>query len=367
MDIAKLKATDNAGDSLTGGYIFKSDYWDGSDSWQSNYSPIDHPGFDVHFVYYYPQVDNITPQQQQYLPRFVDTLETALYSAGFTDTANGFRKYVDVPSFVDYLIVNEVSRNGDGFKKSCYYHKDKSSKNEKLMAGPVWDFDWAWKNINECSIYAATDGSGYSYMVNDCNPDVNSPGWMVRMMQDTNFVNSVQCRYSSLRSTVLDTTAMFHYIDSMTTVLTAPAARHFALYQTLGWNNGTPEVDPPPTTFQGEIDKLKAWIGTRITWLDANLPGHCTPPAPTGIANVATGTTHIFPNPAQSAITVQLPNGINKATLSITDAAGRTVLQQSVSSNCRVDLNNLMTGIYICCVTFNEGAPQQITKLCIDR
>ena len=62
------------------------------------------------------------------------------------------------------------------FKKSSYFHKDKDSPTTaaKLKAGPIWDFDWAWKNINECAIFSATDGSGWAHHINDCNPDVNS-------------------------------------------------------------------------------------------------------------------------------------------------------------------------------------------------
>ncbi|MEO6130532.1 MAG: CotH kinase family protein, partial [Saprospiraceae bacterium] len=53
--IAKLDSTDVNGDKLTGGYILQQNYWDQVTSFQSHYSPIDHPGFDVHFVYEYPK------------------------------------------------------------------------------------------------------------------------------------------------------------------------------------------------------------------------------------------------------------------------------------------------------------------------
>ena len=66
-----------------------------------------------------------------------------------------------------------MARNNDGFKKSSYFHKDNNTATavSKLKAGPVWDFDWAWKNINECSIFSATDGSGWAHHINDCGPD----------------------------------------------------------------------------------------------------------------------------------------------------------------------------------------------------
>jgi hypothetical protein len=49
--------------------------------------------------------------------------------------------------------------------------------------------------------------------------------------------------------------------------------RHYKRWPILGINVGTPEVDAQPTTFDGEITKFKNWISTRLTWLDANMPG----------------------------------------------------------------------------------------------
>ncbi len=186
VDIAKLETTENTGIDLTGGYILKNDYWTTENSWQTQFQPIDHPELDVHLVYDYPKPDNITTQQQDYIKNFINEFETALYGLNFTDPNQGYAKYIGVNSFIDYLIINELARNNDGFKKSSYFHKNKDSTTAiaKLNAGPVWDFDWAWKNINECSIFAATDGSGWAHQVNDCSPDVNSPGWYVRLLQD---------------------------------------------------------------------------------------------------------------------------------------------------------------------------------------
>ncbi len=145
INIAKLKEEDISGEELTGGYIFKIDYWNSSDSWKSPYSPINHPDYDVHFVYHDPKPKNIVYQQKKYLENYVTGFEKALYSTNYKDEIQGYPNYIDVGSFIDYFLVSEVSRNNDGFKKSRYFHKD---KNGKIVAGPVWDFDWAWKNIN---------------------------------------------------------------------------------------------------------------------------------------------------------------------------------------------------------------------------
>jgi subtilisin-like proprotein convertase family protein len=275
VDIAKLDPDENTGNDLTGGYILKNDLWSDNDSWQLNYSPIDHPELDVRLVYHYPKPEDISAQQQAYIQSFINDFETALYSPNFTSLTDGYRKYMDTNSFIDYFIINELSRNNDGFKKSSYFHKDKNSNSllAKLKAGPVWDFDWAWKNINECGILATTDGSGWAHLINDCNPDNNSTGWFVRLLQDPAFQNELKCRWHNLRQTLLSESALNAYIDSNAAFLQQAQARQFERWGNLGINTGTPELENDPTTFEGQIVKFKNWITTRMNWLDNNLPG----------------------------------------------------------------------------------------------
>ena len=101
VNISNLYTNENTGDALSGGYIFTQSYWDDNNSFLTNYAPIDHPEMEVHFVYEYPKLDSITLEQRTYLKNYIDTLETALYSSNFADTALGYRKYLDVKSFID--------------------------------------------------------------------------------------------------------------------------------------------------------------------------------------------------------------------------------------------------------------------------
>ena len=300
VHIAKLTGLENSGDELTGGYILEQNYWDANNSFESNYSPIDHPGFDIHFLYNHPAPDTITLQQRDYAAAYVDSLETALYGAAFADTVVGFRKYLDVKSFIDYFLVNEVARSNDGFKKSVFFHKDKNSNGGKLKAGPVWDFDWAWKNIASCSIFEATDGSGWAHLINDCFTDNYSCGWYVRMLQDSTFNNELRCAYDQYRTTVLDTTFLFHYIDSIGDRVQNAQARHFQKWPILGVGGPAPDVGPVAATYADELDSLKAWVALRLAWLDANIPGLCSSNfiEPVAVQPVLT----CFPNPGTGAI-----------------------------------------------------------------
>lgn len=370
VDISKLDSIDNAGIQLTGGYIIKNDYWDATNSWLLGYHPIDHPTYDVHLVYDYPQPDKITPQQKTYIQTYINSLESALYSPGFADPLTGYRAYLSTASFIDYLIVNELSRNNDGFKKSWYMHKNRDDKGGKLKAGPVWDFDWAWADIPGSTIFSATDGSGWAHKINDDGPDVNSNGWYVRMMQDTTFQNELKCRWLTVRSSLLDTAYLFNYIDSTAIALDSAQMRHQDRWATLGTDVGTPEIGPQPTTFQGDINLFKAWITERIDWLDANMPGNCYT---LGVANHKNETESIciFPNPTSDFFYINAEHdGItNKETLVIEDVSGKEMrrieLSSILASNEMVDIRAFANGVYVCRFIENGKDTVKPTRLIV--
>ena len=329
VDIAKLYSYENAGDDLTGGYIFSQSYWDDNNSFLSNYSPIDHPEMEVHFVYEYPKLDSITLNQRNYLRDYVDSLETALYSSNFADTATGYRKYLDTKSFIDYFLINELSRNNDGFKKSEFFFKDKFSNGGKVHAGPVWDFDWAWKNMATCDIFSATDGSGWAHEINDCEPDNPSCGWYIRLMQDTSFQNELRCTYESYRDQFFNTEYLFGYIDSVGTLVQNAQARHFKKWPILGVSGPAPEIGIIPTTYTAELDTLKMWIMKRLAWLEAAIPGHCWPDQ-TGIMDVENGDLTVYPNPSKGLFELSGWNANNApVNIQVYDASGRLVLKEN--------------------------------------
>jgi hypothetical protein len=368
VDIAKLLPGENSGEPMTGGYIFKIDYWDETNSWTSGYHPSGHPDFDVHYVYYYPKPDEITPAQQEYIQSYVNSFESVLYSLGFADTLNGYRKYIDAGSFIDYFIVNEVARNNDGFKKSWYFNKDRDSIDRHIKAGPVWDFDWAWKNIDECFIFSNTDGSGWAYQVNDCYPDVNSPGWHIRLLQDPLFRNQLKCRYEFLRENILNTDTLLSRVDSNAQYLWQAQARHYERWPILGLNVGTPVVGEIPTTFQGEIDGFKNWITLRLNWLDANIPGTCTYTNMPEYSEKAQ-KAFIFPNPARDIAYLEFPPGNEALQIKVADITGRTIPVNFSYTNrvFAIDTHALPNGLYLCHVWTDAQGTEQTVKLVIER
>jgi len=355
VNIEKLKKSDNSGDQVTGGYIIKNDYYEGSnDSWQSNYPPFIGPSYaKVYFVYHYPKAKDITAEQKQYIKSFIDDFESLMHSDDFNDPEAGFNKYIDALSFVDYFLISELSRNVDGYKKSRYFYKDIASKDNRLHSGPNWDYDWAWKNIDDCEVFSRTNGSGWGYEAgNNCNQDYKPPVYIARLLQDSSFRNMVRTRYDSLRKTILSEEYLFSYIDSSANYLYNAQQRHYSKWDILGKNVGSPEVDAIPDTFEGEIEKMKQWITTRLVWLDENMPGKATDPSSVFEKNQY--VYHVFPNPATDKLFIESEEMLSS--VAVYNLSGMVVYQKATSVFAVVlDVQSFAPGLYMLKISTASG------------
>jgi subtilisin-like proprotein convertase family protein len=350
VDIAKLKPDQNSGDELTGGYIFKIDKMTGSggDGWVSDFLPLNHDaGQTIFYQYEFPKSEDITETQKNYIKDYVSTFETVLNSDDFADPVNGFRNYVDEGSFIDYFIVNEISKNIDGYRLSTFIHKQRESLGGKLRMGPVWDYDIAWHNSNYCE---GPEYTGWAYQF-PCTGDFwQVPFWWDKMLQDTVFANNLKCRWLEKRETVLSNTWFDQYIDSVATLLNESQQRNFQVWPILGvyiW----PNPEPIPETYDAEIASLKDWLHMRLSWLDTNMPGNCNS---VGINDQLINQIKIYPNPANDNILIE---SSEMKRIIIVNAIGQIVFDSPTHGLNKIDLNISMfeEGVYIVHITTAEG------------
>ena len=270
VDIADLDSDDLNGDSLTGGYIVKIDKFTGSggSNWQSNFPNLG--GGSTFIQYHYPEGPALHPIQKNYIENFVDSFENALSGPNFNDTLIGYSKYIDVNSFIDLYIINELSRNIDGYRLSTYMYKDRDDNGGKLSMGPLWDYNLAFGNANYCNgeLTAGWEvddgGQGCAW---------NNPFWFERLLEDSNYVNKLKCRWEYLRVKSFHKDSIFNFIDSLALYLDDASDRNFQRWDILGtyvWPNFY-----VGNTYQDEIGFLKNWIEFRLVWIDNNLLGNC--------------------------------------------------------------------------------------------
>ncbi|WP_428667629.1 CotH kinase family protein [Runella sp.] len=306
LGITKMANTDNTGDAVTGGYIFKIDKTTGgSAGWYSKIPPLKSSrGQRTYYLYDYPKFDEMTSQQKLYLQNYVETAEATLNGSTFRDSVNGYRRYFDPLSFAQMFLVNETSKNVDGYRISTFFNKERDSKKGKIKAGPAWDYDLAFGNVEYCE---GVQTYGWAYLFGDVCPD---DGWQMpfqwkRMLEDPYFVSNVNSEYKRMRAGPWKTERLNAYIDSLSTTLQQAQYRNFQRWLILGiyvW----PNPRPIASSWVGEIIELKNWLAQRLTWLDASMPGTLTATEP----GIATETTvEIAPNPfsEQARVVVKTP------------------------------------------------------------
>ncbi len=323
VDIAKLTPDETIGDDLTGGYILRVDRFDGPDN--GFFSPypaaVSNAGQEIYYEYKYPKPENIVPEQKAYIQAYVDSFETAMAGTDFADPTIGFRAFAEAASFVDLFLINEISRNVDGYRLSSYLYKDKNSNGGKLQAGPPWDYDIAWGNANYCD---GSEPSGWAYQFGDVCPgdQLQLPFWWPRLMEDSSFVDAVRCRWNELRDNVLSPAYVNAYCDSVAAQLYEAQQRNFTVWPILGtyvW----PNPFPLPTTYAGEVQELKDFMNARWAWMDANLPGICLA---TGIDQAVTATLEApFPNPFANEVLFRTTTE-EEVQVRVIDPLGRTIL-----------------------------------------
>lgn len=330
VNIKKLEPTDISGDAITGGYIIKVDKWDGenNEGWNSSYLPYPQSQYPIYYQYHYPKPDEIVQQQKEYIQNKIFQYETIMnFSVNISDSINGYPKFLDVNSFVDFMIVNEVTKNVDGYRLSSYLYKDRDSRNPKIFAGPVWDFNLGFGNADYYEGWM-TEGWQVEYLSNYNNMQWEFyliPNWWKKLFNDESFSNKVYARWQNVKSSIYNTQHINTYIDSLTALLDEAKTRNFEKWPVLGvyvWPN--PFVGQ---TYAEEINYLKSWIHDRLLWMDNNMIGE-----PTGILENNFELINEFklyqnyPNPFNPNTTIEF--SLIKASstkLSLYDVLGRQV------------------------------------------
>jgi subtilisin-like proprotein convertase family protein len=263
VDISKLTESDTAGVELTGGYMVRID-WNRTPGWDSQFTQPNNPNKRTYFQHVYPRWNEMHPNQTHYIRSYVDSFEVALHGSNFQDPEQGWRRFADEKTFIDYLILNELSKNVDGYRLSTFFYKLRDDKGGKLRMGPPWDYDLAWYNADYCENW---NTSGWAFDINYVCQDAGVPFWWEKLMADEQFRQNLACRWQYLRSTVLSKDHFFAKVDSMAAVLSESAGRNFLQWPILGqyvW----PNPGPLPTTYAGEVNKMKVWVNNRMAWLD---------------------------------------------------------------------------------------------------
>jgi len=286
LDIANLRPVENEGIDLTGGYILKIDKtsgdndnsdWSGDEEYTENvgfrseygaflteltYEPFGpKQGEETYYLYEDPSESDITTQQKEYIKQFISNFETAVFNDDFS---TAYSDYINIDSFVDHFLLNEISANPDAYRLSTYLHKDREGK---LNMGPIWDFNIGLGNDGR----SITDGWIYQYNGNYPEDLWLVPFYWEKLMDDATFKQVVKSRWNELKNSTFKEENLYAKIDAYIAELDAGDAinRNYKKWDVLGeelvFNSFIGE------TYEDEIVYLKKWITDRINWMDSEI------------------------------------------------------------------------------------------------
>ena len=184
-----------------------------------------------------------------YIADLIADFEGALFGVNFQDESTGYKKYINLESFIDWYLISEITKNVDSQWFSSIYLN--VMPGEKINMGPLWDFDLAFGNTD----YA--DTQYYQGWWVKLNP------WYERLFQDPAFTQMVKDRFIYFKN---NEDLIIEKIDEYAEKLKWAQAENDNRWQTLG-----AYVWPNPViydTYQEEVDHLKNWYLARMQWLE---------------------------------------------------------------------------------------------------
>lgn len=354
VNIDKMEPTDISGNDLTGGYIVKVDKTTGGGivAWTSPYAQAAPAWGAVRYQMHDPEIEEMHPNQLDYIETYITDFETALDGPEFDDPVDGYRPYINVQSFIDFMLINEVSRNVDGYRISTFLHKERQSEGGKLNAGPLWDFNLAWGNANYCA-GGETDGwEIYFNSVCGGGGDLNNPFWWNRLVEDETFTHELNCRWQALRMTTLHTDTILAFVDEMETYLADAAERNFQRWPVLStyvWPNNF-----VGDTYAEEMGYLRDWTTERLEWMDDNMFGSCED---LSVTEQVLQPITIYPNPTKGESELIFSETIQNGQLIIKKITGQTILTVALNNVNRytIDLSTYAPALYLIEVYDNES------------
>ena len=275
-----------------------------------------------------------------------NTMEASVFATNFAHPTDGFRKYLDVETFLRHFLVGEISGNTDTYWSTYMYRQNNTS--DIYYTGPVWDFDIAYENDNRTQpinnltnwVYATKGSSaGNGQMKNFVN----------RLMQDTEFANRLKAIYAEYRdSGSISADALVDVVDHYEGELDQAQRLNFMRWDIL--NSKVHQNFQALGSYDKEVDVVRTYIQDRIEWIDNKL-GYVA----SDIRKEASRAVSVRAEKNKAII-----SGITSlSTVKVFDVSGKEVCSFKVMSGISIPLDS---GVYIIQVMGEETKTKDSIK-----
>ena len=207
----------------------------------------------IHFGIEYPGsgILNQNLGHRQFVENFIAQVYAALVRGDFDEIS----EIIDIGSFIDFYLVQELFKNQDVGFSSVFLQVRRTDTGHKLFAGPLWDFDRS---------------SGILNIANDPSPQgvwaATRNRFLRYLMNTDRFKEQVGVRWNEIRS---------NEVVAMTTRLIYLAQKYQVCFERNfeRWpdKNVTSAVNIIDLPFMEQVEFLVDWLQQRKVWLDGFL------------------------------------------------------------------------------------------------
>ncbi len=142
-------------------------------------------------VKYPDKTERYTEAQFDYIKNYVSKVHSLCYKQNVT--LDELSEYIDVNSFIDYFLIQEIVIQPDIDTKSVYMYK---SHDGKMKMGPLWDYDWAFSGPSLAF--------WHDYELKETELCTRGTWFYALIERSPEFRAAVKSRFNEIKGTVLE-------------------------------------------------------------------------------------------------------------------------------------------------------------------
>lgn len=222
-------------------------------------------GSPIHFKD--PEWSEMDSTRQKYIKGYLNEWGEAVWNDDFDKVY----EMMDMDSFVNFFIIEELAKNIDGnFRKSTFMTK---VDGKKLVLYHIWDFDIAFGNCNYMHTEFQPDSNGIygddpeGWYVKVVDERKKSSGLYQHLFKDPAFVVAVKARWNKVYPELC---TLPDWLVEEAAVNRASYDANFEIWPILGtyvW----PNPYPISSDYDGELSSLKDFLTRRLEWMNTEI------------------------------------------------------------------------------------------------